>query len=94
MKRIFSITISILIFYSAYSQSLIVTGSNFVTTTDACLQTHSSLTVKNISNDSDEQLLRSMLAGQTNGRANRRIGRRKDRHPNKERRPAHRARAT
>ena len=51
MKNFFSIAISMLIFYSAYSQSLVVTGSNFVLTTDACLQTHSSLTVKNITSD-------------------------------------------
>ena len=61
MKRIFSITISMLIFYSAYSQSLIVTGSNFVTTTDACLQTHSSLTVKNISSDTLNVLCQKVI---------------------------------
>ena len=61
MKRIFSITISMLIFYSAYSQSLIVTGSNFVPTTDACLQTHSSLTVKNISSDTLNVLCQKVI---------------------------------
>jgi hypothetical protein len=70
MKRIFSITISMLIFYSAYSQSLIVTGSNFVTTTDACLQTHSSLTVKNISNDTLNVLCQKVIIDTTLGTDN------------------------
>jgi hypothetical protein len=70
MKRIFSITISMLIFYSAYSQSLIVTGSNFVPTTDACLQTHSSLTVKNISSDTLNVLCQKVIIDTTLGTDN------------------------
>ena len=70
MKRIFSITISMLIFYSAYSQSLIVTGSNFVPTNDACLQTHSSLTVKNISSDTLNVLCQKVILDTTVGTDN------------------------
>ena len=70
MKRIFSITISMLIFYSAYSQSLVVTGSNFVPTTEACLQTHSSLTVKNISNDTLNVLCQKVIIDTTLGTDN------------------------
>jgi len=71
MKRILSITISMLIFYSAYSQSLVVTGSNFAPTTDACLQTHySSLTVKNISGDTLNVLCEKVIIDTTTGTAN------------------------
>ena len=70
MKRIFSITISMLLFYSAYSQSLIVTGSNFVTTTDACFQTHSSLSVKNISSDTLNVLCQKVIIDTSVGTAN------------------------
>ena len=70
MKRIFSITISMLIFYSAYSQSLVVTGSNFVPTTDACLQSHSSLTVKNISSDTLNVLCQKVILDTTVGTDN------------------------
>ena len=71
MKRILSITISMLIFYSAYSQSLVVTGSNFAPTTDACIQTHySSLTVKNISGDTLNVLCEKVIIDTTTGTAN------------------------
>ena len=70
MKRIFSITISMLIFYSAYSQSLVVTGNNFVPTTDACLQSHSSLTVKNISSDTLNVLCQKVILDTTVGTDN------------------------
>ena len=70
MKQFFSITISMLIFYSAYSQSLLVTGSNFVATTDACLQTHSSLTVKNISSDTLNVLCQKVIIDTSVGTAN------------------------
>ena len=70
MKRIFSITISMLIFYSAYSQSLVVTGSNFVPTTDACLQSHSSLSVKNISSDTLNVLCQKVILDTTVGTDN------------------------
>ena len=70
MKFFFSIAISMLIFYSAYSQSLVVTGSNFVTTTDACLQTHSSLTVKNITTDTLNVLCEKVIIDTTLGTDN------------------------
>ena len=70
MKRILSITISMLIFYSAYSQSLVVTGSNFAPTTDACLQTHSSLTVKNISSDTLSILCQKVIIDTSAGTDN------------------------
>ena len=70
MKRIFSITISMLIFYSAYSQSLVVTGNNFVPTTDACLQSHSSLSVKNISSDTLNVLCQKVILDTTVGTDN------------------------
>ena len=60
-----------LIFYSTYSQSLVVTGSNFAPTTDACLQTHySSLTVKNISGDALNVLCEKVIIDTTVGTAN------------------------
>ena len=70
MKRIFSIAISMLIFYSTYSQSLVVTGNNTVPTTDACLQTHSSLTVKNISSDTLSVLCQKVIIDTTLGTDN------------------------
>ena len=71
MKRILSITISMLIFYSAYSQSLVVTGSNFAPTTDACIQTHySSLTVKNISGDTLNVLCEKVIIDTSAGTSN------------------------
>ena len=71
MKRILSITISMLIFYSAYSQSLVVNGSNFAPTTDACIQTHySSLTVKNISGDTLNVLCEKVIIDTSAGTSN------------------------
>ena len=71
MKRILTITISMLIFYSTYSQSLVVTGSNFAPTTNACLQTHySSLTVKNISGDTLNVLCEKVIIDTTAGTEN------------------------
>ena len=71
MKRILTITISMLIFYSTYSQSLVVTGSNFAPTTNACLQTHySSLTVKNISGDTLNVLCQKVIIDTTAGTDN------------------------
>ena len=70
MKRIISISISMLIFYSTYSQSLVVTGNNFVSTSDACLQTHSSLTVKNISSDTLNVLCQKVIIDTTLGTDN------------------------
>ena len=69
MKQFFSITISMLIFYSAYSQSLVVTGSNFVSG-NACLQIHSSLTVKNISSDTLKILCQKVIIDTTLGTDN------------------------
>ena len=70
MKRIFSITISMLFFCSTYSQSLVVSGSGFVTTTDACLQTHSSLSIKNISSDTVNVLCQKVIIDTTVGTEN------------------------
>jgi hypothetical protein len=70
MKRIFSITISMLFFCSTYSQSLVVSGSNFVTATDACLQTHSSLSIKNISSDTVNVLCQKVIIDTTVGTEN------------------------
>ena len=58
-----------LIFYSGYSQSLVVTGSNFVSA-NACLETHSYLTVKNISNDTLNILCQKIIIDTTLGTSN------------------------
>jgi len=70
MKRLLLITISTLIFHTIYAQSLVVTGDNFVPTTDACLQTHSSLTIKNISSDTINVLCQKIIIDTTLGTAN------------------------
>ena len=70
MKRLLLITISMLIFHTIYAQSLVVTGDNFVPTTDACLQSHSSLTVKNISSDTLNILCQKVIIDTTLGTDN------------------------
>ena len=52
------------------AQSLIVTGDNSVLTTDSCVTTHSSLTVKNISNKEQTILCAKNVISQPSGMSN------------------------
>jgi len=52
------------------AQSLTVTGSNSVLTSDPCLQTHSSLTVKNVSNKEHDILCEKNVISQPSGMDN------------------------
>jgi hypothetical protein len=59
-----------LFFCSTYSQSIVVSGNGFVSTSDACLQTYSSLSIKNISSDTLNILCQKVIIDTTLGTEN------------------------
>ena len=51
MKKIITLILTISQILNLNAQSLVLTGDNFVLNTDPCMQSHASLSVKNISSD-------------------------------------------
>ena len=61
MKRIIFFILVISQILNLNAQSLIVSGANSVLTSDPCLQTHASLTVKNVSSDTLDVLCEKVI---------------------------------
>ena len=70
MKRLGLLILIIIQGLYLNAQSLTVTGSNSVLTSDPCLQTHSSLTVKNVSNKEHDILCEKNVISQPSGMDN------------------------
>ena len=70
MKKIILLSLIMSQIVNLNGQSLVVTGDNFVLNTDPCLQTHSSLSVKNVSSNTLNVLCEKVIIDTTLGTDN------------------------
>ena len=70
LKNIGILMLAILFAQVGYSQSLVVTGLNAVPSSDPCLQTHATLTVKNVTTDTLKVLCEKVVIDTTAGTQN------------------------